>query len=491
MASSAQGGSLVFNYSSMLQRGANLADILNPSLARQNLGIASGTLTPGVGLAGPSFNASSNSSIAVNASTDGVTASTSNNFITQFDSTGGLSANTVTASNLTLGSFTNSPIIKLGGSATLQGYSGGAGNLLINSTSSGVIGLNIPAGAISMSALNGLELYPTGSKVLTAGTGTTINLYTGSVSPYALTVNGGVNSNGKLNVLGGANVDTLTATTSLTTPVANITILTSTTSTTGNASAGNVTVSSNLSASNITSNTMYVSNAIVIQTALVRANPTTISPTSILTNTGFSCQTQMLLSAPTVAQTSTTGSSINLTALASAAQALTVSGGLLCNLATGFGVASNALTVVGGLVVDSINSVFRQPALPSFTYSVVPPNGIAGQTINCPLVQWYVTTPPIGFDVSQANSGKVTFNYAGRYHLTLCVLNLSGTSNWINCNINREGYIYSLFGFNGNTITASGSYTQVFDVLIGDFFQMSTFGFCGFDRLSITAHMIS
>ena len=206
--SSTTGGALVYNASAMLLRGANLSDLLNPAIARQNLGISSGTLTPSTGLIGAVFNGSSNTTISVNASTDGLTASTSNNFVAQFDSSGSLSANSLTASNVILGSFTTSPKITLGGTGSIQCYAGGAGALLINSTSSGVVGINSNSGSIAMTAMSGQELYATGTKTITAGSGTTVNLYTGSVAPYSLIVNGGINSNGRLTVAGGATTDT-------------------------------------------------------------------------------------------------------------------------------------------------------------------------------------------------------------------------------------------------------------------------------------------
>ena len=248
--SSVNGTNLVFTANSFLSRGNNLADILNPAIARANLGLNSGSLTPGNGLVGPVYTGSSNTSMSVNVSQDGATASSANTFICQYDTNGNVTANTATCSNLTLGSFTTSPIIKLGGTATLQGYSGGAGNLLINSTSSGVIGINSPNGSISQSAVNSLEVFATGYKQITTGTGTSVSLYTGSVAPYALTVNSGLYSNGKLNVVGGANVDTLNATTSFITPLANIVSLVSNTASFAALTATNATISSVLNAIN-------------------------------------------------------------------------------------------------------------------------------------------------------------------------------------------------------------------------------------------------
>ena len=158
----------------------------------------------------------------------------------QYDVNGNVTANTATCSNLTLGSFTTSPIIKLGGTATLTGYSGGGGNLLISSTSSGVIGINSPNGSISQSAVNGIEVYATGYKQITTNTGTAINLYTGSIAPYSLQVNSGLNSNGKFTCTGGANVDTLIATTSITTPNLTATNLNSSSATLTNLVANTV-----------------------------------------------------------------------------------------------------------------------------------------------------------------------------------------------------------------------------------------------------------
>ena len=265
MSSSATGGSLVFNASSFLQRGANGLDILNPTIFKNNLGINTGVLTAGNGLTGAAFNASANSTFAINASQDGATASSANTFVVQYDTNGNVVSNTMTCSNLTIGSFTTSPVIKLGGTATIQGYAGGAGNLLISSTSSGVIGINSPNGSISQSAVNSLEVFATGYKQITSGTGTSVSLYTGSTAPYALTVNSGLFSNGKLNVVGGANVDVLNATTSFITPLANIVSLVSNTASFAALTATNATISSVLNAINyITTPTLYTSNAVVI-----------------------------------------------------------------------------------------------------------------------------------------------------------------------------------------------------------------------------------
>jgi len=488
MASSAQGGSLVFNYSSMLQRGANLADILNPSLARQNLGIASGTLTPGVGLTGPVFSGAVSSNIAVNASQDGFTSSTSNTLIAQYDLNGNLTANTVTASNVILGSFTNSPKITLGGTGSIQCYAGGAGNLLISSTSSGVIGINSPNGSISQSAVNGLELFATGTKTITAGSGTTIQLYTGSLSPYALTVNGGVNSNGKLTVLGGATTDTLSATTSITSPVANITALTSTTETTGLLTATNASISSTLtSQSTLIANTIFTSNTITVQPP----TPFHGTPTAtVISNNGMACLTQMLLSAPTVAQTSTSGSSINLTGGTIATQALTVSGGLLCNLTSGFGLASNALTVVGGLLVDSVNSVFRQPALPNFCVTIPSPQNFTTGVMTSNI------SSPVGFTFA-SNFGYINFLNTGRYRLSIDCNGFTGSSQ---CNFSVQLVAYS----NGTPltpsypvgqfITASGSYTCLFDATAGMTLNINTTATaqipCVFTRFVMTCHFL-
>ena len=461
----------MYNASAMLLRGANLSDILNPTIARQNLGISTGTLTPGIGLTGGLYNGVANSSIAVNASLDGLTASTSNTMIAQYDVAGSLTANALTASNLTLGSFTTSPLLKIGGTGTIQCSSGGAGNLLINSTSSGVIGINSNAGAISMSALSGQELYATGSKTITAGTGTTVNLYTGSFAQYALIVNGGLNSIGRINCTGGLTADVLTS------PTANLITITATTATTGNLNATNATLTS------LTSNSVTSTN-VAVTTALLVGGVTTLN------SQGVSGTTALKVTAPSVVQVSTTGSSVALALGSSAVQALTVSSGLLCNLTSGYGLASNALTVTGGAVIDVVSNVPRFPQYPSFAYQVITPNGAGSQTINCPLIQYYVT-PPIGIDPTNISNGKITFDYTGRYMFTLNLNNLSGTGNWVNCYINRVGAIYNLFGTQGSTIQLSGSFTTVFDIQVGDFIQLSTYGVCSFDRLAITGYMIS
>ena len=214
--------------------------------------------------------------------------------------------------------------------------------MLINSTSSGVIGLNSSAGSISMSALSGQELYATGSKIITAGTGVTVNLYTGSTSPYALIVNGGLNSAGKINCTGGLTADVLNS------PSANLTTITATTATTGNLNATSATITS-LNSSSLTSTNVSATSSLLV------------GGVTSLNSQGVSGTTALKVTAPSVAQVSTTGSSVALALGSSAIQALTVSSGLLCNLTSGYGLASNALTVTGGAVIDVVSNVPRFP----------------------------------------------------------------------------------------------------------------------------------
>ena len=488
MSSSATGGALVFNASSFLQRGANGLDILNPTIFKNNLGINTGVLTAGNGLTGAAFNASANSTFAINASQDGATASSSNTFVVQYDLNGNVTANAVTCSNLTLGSFTTSPVIKLGGSATLTGYSGGAGNLLISSTSSGVIGITSPNGSISQSAVNSLEVFATGYKQITTGTRTSVSLYTGSVAPYALTVNSGLYSNGKLNVVGGANVDTLNATTSFITPLANIASLVSNTASFVALTATNATINSVLNAINyITTPTLYTSNAVVIQPPTAfRGTPSALA----LNDQSISALVKLGISAPSINITSTTSTTANLTQYSTATSALSVVGGLLCSLASTYGAASNALTVTGGAVIDNLNigtitstGLCRFPATPSFSY-ICTTTGGSGV---CPLTQ---ACAAVGMDTSSVSSGQIKILTAGRYYVTWEVIGFSGTvSNYLNLCIYRGGGFYS-YVF-GSVISYPGTFVAYLDLLAGDGLVCNIVGAVTVQRCAISGRFIS
>ena len=489
MSSSATGGSLVFNASSFLQRGANGLDILNPTIFKNNLGINTGVLTAGNGLTGAAFNASANSTFAINASQDGATASSANTLICQYDTNGNVVSNTMTCSNLTIGSFTTSPVIKLGGSATLTGYAGGAGNLLISSTSSGVIGITSPNGSISQSAVNSLEVFATGYKQITSGTGTSVSLYTGSTAPYALTVNSGLFSNGKLNVVGGANVDVLNATTSFLTPLANIvSLISNTASVTGLLTATNATISSVLNAINyITTPTLYTSNAVVIQPP----TPFHGTPSALaLNDTSIAALVKLGISAPTITITSTTGTTSNLTQYSTATTALNVVGGLLCSLASGYGAASNALTVTGGAVIDNLNigtitstGLCRFPATPSFSY-VCTTTGGSGV---CPLTQ---ACAAISMDTSSVSSGQIKILTPGRYFFIWEVSGFSGTtSNYLNAVIYRGGGFYSYIF--GSVVYYPGSFTTYLDLLAGDGLVVNIVGSVTVQRCAISGRFVS
>ena len=478
----------MFTANSFLSRGNNLSDILNPTIARANLGIGSGILTPGTGLTGAAYNASNNTTFSVNVSQDGATASTANTFVVQYDVNGNVTANTATCSNLTLGSFITSPIIKVGGTGTIQGYAGGAGNLLISSTSSGVIGLNSPNGSISQSAINGFEVYATGYKNITTNTGTAIRLYTGSTAPYSLQVNSGLNSNGKFTCTGGANIDVLTATTSFLTPLANITSLVSAASTITALTATNATISSVLNAINyITTPTLYTSNAVVIQPPTAfRGTPSALA----LNDQSISALVKMGLSAPSITINSTTGCTANLTQYSTATSALNVVGGLLCSLASGYGAASNALTVTGGAVIDSINSVFRQPALPNFCVSIPSPQIYTTGVMTANI------SPPVGFTFA-SSFGYINFLTTGRYKISVDCNGFTGSS--------QASFSVQLVAYSGGTplaptypvgqfITASGSYTALFDATAGQTININTTASsgtpCVFTRFAMTCHFI-
>ena len=473
MSSSATGGALVFNSSSYLLRGANGLDIQNPSLFKSNLGINFSPLTFGSGLIAGTYNASVPITLNANVSQNGYTSSSSQNYITQYSTTGGLTCN-----NISVGTTALTATLNLGGNGVFTCNPNANGALSMSYNGSGSFGMLAQYGSLSLSAINCVELYATGYKQITSGTGTIIQTYTGSTSnslnivgntwiSQNLLLGGTLSLNGAtpifgLNATGGFGIDNIVCSSAISaSTIAAVSSITAPNIILSGAGAFSGNVIGNVITSNIlTSNTLNVSN---------------------LKSTFFTT-------------TTTNGALINVISGSTSSNALVVSGGLYANVVSGFGSTSNALTVVGNASIDNMNvsstsnlnnltisGVFHLPVNPSFCYNITTTSTGFGTLTQI--------SAPIGMNITNIATGLLGFNTTGRYSITWDLLGYTGsTGNTITGIFYRGGSFYSyLFG---NLIQYGGSFNAILDFLVGDAIAFSIAGSISPQRCVIMGRMI-